>query len=140
MPDLRASVVVPSFNRCSRLERLLRGLDRLSVSSPPFEVVLAVDGSTDATGQMLQSLRVTYPLQVLVGENRGPAAARNRAIDAAGGEVVIFLDDDVEPREELIQRHLEVHRQDPAVAVIGPMLPPADLNLSPWLRWEAAMM
>jgi GT2 family glycosyltransferase len=140
LSDPSVSIIVPSFNRCSRLERLLRRLDREPARNPPLEVVLAVDGSTDGTRDMLESLRVGYRLMVLVADNRGAAAARNRAIDAAHGQLVIFLDDDVEPADGLIQRHVEIHRRDSAAAVIGPMLPPSDMRLSPWLRWEAAMM
>jgi GT2 family glycosyltransferase len=137
--DPTASIIVPSFNRCSRLERLLRRLDRAAPGAP-FEVVVAVDGSTDGTRQMLGSLQVRYPLQILFGDNRGPAAARNRAMQAAGGDVVVFLDDDVEPVDGLIERHLEIHRRDPAAAVIGPMVPPTDTTLPPWLRWDAAIL
>lgn len=137
---LTTSIVVPTFNRSSRLERLLRRLDELHAAGDRFETVVSVDGSSDGTPEMLAKLRVGYPLTVVMGENGGPCAARNRGMNAASGEVILFLDDDVTPRDGLIERHLAIHRRDPQAAVIGPMLPPAGVTMPPWLAFEAAMM
>jgi len=140
MGGLTTSIVVPTFNRASRLERLLRRLDELHAAGDRFETVVSVDGSTDGTAEMLAALRVRYPLRVVLGDNAGPCAARNRGMTAASGEIIIFLDDDVSPRDGLIERHLAIHRRDSQAAVIGPMLPPAGGVMPPWLRFEAAMM
>lgn len=138
MAELSASVIVPTFNRRRLLQRLLACLDEACVAGARFEVVVAVDGSTDGTGEMLESLPTRYPLRIVPGENRGPAAARNRAMTAATGEVLIFLDDDVQPVDGLIERHLAIHRRDPRAAVIGPMLASSNARMPPWLCWEAA--
>jgi GT2 family glycosyltransferase len=138
VPDLTASIIVPTFNRRALLQRLLARLEEAHVGGQPFEVVVAVDGATDGTGEMLEALRTRYPLRILHGENRGPAAARNRAMKAATGEVLIFLDDDVQPVDGMIERHLAIHRRDARAAVIGPMVAPSDAGMPPWLAWEAA--
>jgi len=137
---LTATLVVPSFNRKERLRRLLVELEREHLAGSSFDVVVAVDGSTDGTLAMLAELRLVYPLHIVSQANAGPAAARNHAIEHASGEVLIFLDDDVLPVTGLIERHLAVHRCDPRVVVMGPMLPPPQRRLPPWLRWEAAML
>src|SRR3712207_6085184 len=89
--DPSATIVIPTFNRRDRLLRLLRSLSRASRISPSFEAVVVVDGSTDGTAETLATLCPEYPLRVLSQPNRGPAAARNRAIAAASGDVLIFL-------------------------------------------------
>lgn len=139
-PSLSASVVIPTYNRRARLERLLRALEDEYVAGPRFEVVVVVDGATDGTEAMLAALRPSYPLRVLPQPNRGPAAARNRGVAAAAGDVLVFLDDDVWPTPGLIARHLAVHAHDPAAVVTGPMLAPPGLKLAPWLAWEAAAL
>jgi GT2 family glycosyltransferase len=134
------SIVIPTYNRRDRLKRLLNTLERLHAASPEFEVIVVVDGSTDGTVEMLSELRPTYSMQVLAQANRGPAAARNRAMAAAGGEVLLFLDDDVTPESGLIARHLAMHEREDDAVVIGPMRAPGDSRMAPWLQWEAAML
>src|SRR5437879_5627579 len=77
---LATSIVIPTFNRRSRLQRLLFELEQQRASGIPFEVVVVVDGADDGSIEMLQMLRPAYPLRVLSQPNAGPAAARNRGI------------------------------------------------------------
>jgi GT2 family glycosyltransferase len=135
-----ASVIVPTFARRDRLARLLDSLEATFARSPRFEVIVVVDGSTDGTSEMLARLRPTYPLTVRSQDNRGPSAARNRAIETASGDVLIFLDDDVAAGENLVARHLEVHEADDRAVVIGRMAPWPGLASPAWLRWEAGTL
>ncbi len=135
--SLSVSVVVPTFNRRSRLARLLAGLDHLPEAAPTLEVLVSVDGSTDGTVEFVRQQRPRYRLCVIELPNRGPAAARNAAIAAATGDVLLFLDDDVVPTIPLIAEHLDRHRREERVAVIGPMVAPPSVRLPAWLRWEA---
>lgn len=132
-----ASIVVTTYNRRSSLERLCAALLGQFHATPVFELVVTVDGSIDGTLELLASCGRSMPVQVLKQERQGPAAGRNRAIAAARGDCLIFLDDDVVPRPGLIEGHLEAHRRERAVVAIGPMLPPGDRVLPAWLRWEA---
>lgn len=134
------SVIVPTYNRRNRLQRLLQTLEQVRPQVSQFEVVVAVDGANDGTREMLAAIESAYPLRVVEQANQGPAAARNNAISVASGEVLLFLDDDVVPAPGLIERHLEVHARDSQAVVIGAMLAPPGLSLTPWLRWEAAMV
>ena len=134
------SLIVPTHNRRELLARLLTGLERQHARGARFEVVVAVDGSTDGTDEMLAGLRTAYPLRVVSHAHGGAAAARNAAIAAASGDVLLFVDDDVIPQDGLIERHLAVHSRDPLAVVAGRMAPPPDHELPVWLAWEAAVI
>ena len=135
---MRVSVVVPTYNRCNSLRRLLLALVRQTTDD--FEVVVVDDGSSDGTPEMVRDLHVGYALRTVTQANAGPAAARNRGVQEARSELVLFLDDDVVPIPELIELHLAVHGANPRTVVIGPMVPPPNWSRPAWIRWEEEML
>ena len=144
MSHLFLSVVIPTFNRKDSLHKTLDGLARQTYPTGQFEAVVVSDGSTDGTDEMLTAYARTspYPLRVICQSNGGPARARNHGIQHAAGDVVVFLDDDVEPSPELLAVHAAHHAGQENTVVIAPMLPdPALLWREPvWIAWEHAML
>lgn len=139
---LSISVVMPSYNRCDRLEKVLQHIAKQAYSAELVEVVVCLDGCSDNSAAMLRRLQADYPMRLVIIEQpqSGPAAARNRAIQAASNEIVLFLDDDVFPVPELFRAHVEHHRQHNDVVIIGPMQPPDNFERPFWVRWEEAML
>ena len=136
----RISVVLPTFNRRVRLERVLAGLDRQTEPAERFEVVIVDDGSSDDTQAWLaRNSARKYHVNSLQQANSGPAKARNTAIASARGEYVLFLDDDVEPTQDLIREHLRWHEAEPGVVVIGPLASLPSYG-QPWVAWEQAKL
>ena len=87
------SVIVPCFNA----ERYLRVcLESLKAQrTPQIEMIFIDDGSTDATGAILDAFARTEPrAQVLHIQNSGVSAARNRGISLATGRYIAFVDAD----------------------------------------------
>ena len=85
------TVVVPTYNRAAYLDETLRSI--LAQTSPPDEVIVVDDGSTDDTPAVCarQAGMVRYIRQ----ENSGlPAVARNRGIAEAKGTWIAFCDSD----------------------------------------------
>lgn len=135
------SVVLPTYNRLNRLKQVLAGLSNQDYPCSDFEVIVIADGCRDGTVAYMRSLKTPLRLTLLVHENSGVAAARNRGLAQAGGEVVLFLDDDVAPTPRLIAEHMRLHAERPAeLVVLGPMLIPADFALSSWVLWEQRML
>lgn len=86
------SVVVPSFNRCDCVLRLLGDLRRQQ--GVEFEVVVVDDCSPDGTPERV---RAEFPeVRLFVNEaNGGPCVTRNRGILEAKGDLIVGLDSDV---------------------------------------------
>jgi GT2 family glycosyltransferase len=135
------SVVIPTYNRLGQLQRVLAALERQSVGSDAFEVIVVSDGSTDGSDEYLRCQPTRLRLTPVFQANSGVATARNAGVARAAGELILFLDDDVVPGPTLIAEHLAVHAAEGEnVVVLGPMLTPTDFAMSPWVRWEQAML
>lgn len=115
----KGSVIIPTHERRDSLERALRAFCRQTAPPESFEVVIALDGSTDGTAEMLAAIELPFALQVVEGTKRGRAAARNAALAVAAGELAILLDDDMEPSPELVAEHLARHREGTRTCVLG---------------------
>lgn len=84
------SVIIPAFNRRDFLREALRSV--FDQTSPPLEVLVVDDGSTDGTAATVES---EFPAaRILSQPNQGPSAARNLGIRSARGEWLAFLDSD----------------------------------------------
>jgi glycosyltransferase involved in cell wall biosynthesis len=141
MTDPTVSIVIPTYNRCARLGEVLEALARQTVSRSDFEVVVVSDGSTDRTDDYLRDVDVPYSMVVLRQANAGPASARNAGATRARGRVLLFVDDDVVARPQLVEEHIRAHEKHGDLAVvIGPMLTPPDCRLPAVVRWEQAML
>jgi glycosyltransferase involved in cell wall biosynthesis len=117
---MRVSVVMPTFNKAPLLRRTLAGLAKQDLAADRFEVVVVDDGSEDETPRLLEAERAPFALRVVRGEkNRGRAAARNRGLEAVSGDLVVFLDDDMEVVPAFLAAHVALHERRPRVAGIG---------------------
>jgi glycosyltransferase involved in cell wall biosynthesis len=131
------SVVTPTFNRLTRLGRVLAALERQTIPADRFEVIVVNDGSSDGTEAWLARHRAPFQLRCITTTNGGPARARNTGIEAATGELVVFVDDDVEPSTVLLEEHLRSHREAGNLVVMGP-LQSLPHYAQPWIAWEQA--
>lgn len=105
------SVVIPTYNRSGLVLRALRSV--LSQSMQDLEVLVVDDGSTDDTAAAVTALddpRVRYLQQ----HNAGVAAARNRGIREARGQLLALLDSDDEWSPDKLARQLACLRESPA--------------------------
>lgn len=90
------SIVVPTCNRVHYLSLCLASLHREKEAIPHVEVVVVDDGSSDNVKEQNRQLCAGYCVRYIpCRHNRGMAVARNVGIQAARGEWVVFIDDDV---------------------------------------------
>jgi glycosyltransferase involved in cell wall biosynthesis len=108
---LKISVIVTTYNWPNALRCVLDALVAQKTTHP-FEIIVADDGSGTETAQMIRDLKnqVSIPILHIWHTNEGfrAAAIRNKAILAAEGDYIIFLDGDCIPRLNFITRHVEL--------------------------------
>ncbi|HEY6759985.1 MAG TPA: glycosyltransferase family A protein [Baekduia sp.] len=89
----RASVVMPAYDAARTVGAAIDSA--LAQTVAELEVLVVDDGSRDGTAGVVRERAARDPrVRLLEQSNAGPSAARNRAIDAARGDVVVFLDSD----------------------------------------------
>jgi glycosyltransferase involved in cell wall biosynthesis len=112
------SVILPVFNAEQFLWEALESISRQTFTD--FEVIAVDDGSTDTSGLILEKKAAEDPrFSVISQQNRGGAAARNRAIEQAQAPLIALMDaDDIAVPERLALQvaYLEAH---PEVGVLG---------------------
>ena len=92
------SVIIPVFNGERFLTEALNSV--LSQAYPNLELICVDDGSTDGSREIIE--RAPGKIRYLRQENSGPAAARNRGLEIANGDIVAFQDaDDIWPPRKL---------------------------------------
>jgi glycosyltransferase involved in cell wall biosynthesis len=111
--SLTISCVIPAYNAERYLERSLRSVFEQSL--PPHEIIVIDDGSDDATAEILA--RYGDRLRVLHQDNTGPAAARNRGIETAAGELICFQDADDEWHREKLAKQMALLAAHPETDV-----------------------
>jgi GT2 family glycosyltransferase len=109
-PAPEISVIVPTAGRPEAITRLLRGLAAQTLGPERFEVIVTDDGTQPPVAPALEQLRLPFRLDVRWQPRRGPAAARNRAIERARAPILLILNDDAGPPPDLLGRHLAAQR------------------------------
>jgi glycosyltransferase involved in cell wall biosynthesis len=127
----RFSLVIPTFRRREVVLGNVAALERQSERD--FEAIVVVDGSDDGSAEALRSLRVSFSLSVIEQENSGAAQARNTGAEAASGEILFTLDDDMRAAPEMLSEHDRSHRAG-ADVVLGdmPIDPASPSNMLSW--------
>jgi glycosyltransferase involved in cell wall biosynthesis len=95
----RVSVVMPAYNAAWCIAAAVSSV--LWQTYRDVELVVVDDGSSDGTADLVRAF--DGPVTVVTQENAGVGAARNRGIEAAGGELITFLDAD----DIAFARHVE---------------------------------
>ncbi len=115
-----ASVIIPMYNAHEDLGDLLEAL--ANQSSPPLEVILVDDGSTDGSMERARTWvesHPDFPLRILSQENQGPAKARNYGAEESSGEILLFTDSDCLPDQGWVEGMVAPFEDPSVVGVQG---------------------
>jgi GT2 family glycosyltransferase len=119
MSSPQISLVVPTYQRRESVRRLLEALEWQTIQPGVFEVLVVIDGSSDGTDDLIAATKASYPLRAICQPNLGRAAACNSGIRSAQGELVVLLDDDMEPGTGFLSAHWHAHQGQKRLGVVG---------------------
>lgn len=142
MSDLPTfSVIFPTYNRAVVVKETIRRL--LAQDYPPgsYEII-AVDNSTDETPTVVEELAAESreaggpEVRLLSSAERLPAVKRNRGLYLAGGDLVLFVNDDVWFAPDALYQHAQTHKaHDGPVAVLGSCVQSPAMPRTPFVEF-----
>ena len=111
---MNISVIIPTYNRASTIERAIQSV--LDQSFPALEIVVVEDASTDNTPEILEQYADKIRI-ITNGSNRGVSFSRNAGIQNARGDWIAFLDSDDEWIPAKLERQKQFHEAHPTLLI-----------------------
>jgi len=106
---VKLSLVIPTYGRRDFLKRALASLAKQK-DAPEFEALIIEDGADPGMSDFVQTIAPPFAHRVLVNPvSRGRAATRNTGIALAEGDVIVFLDGDMEVVPGFLAAHAAAH-------------------------------
>ncbi|TSD66995.1 glycosyltransferase [Inquilinus sp. KBS0705] len=90
------SIIISTYNRASYLEDTIKSVLEALVNRDDFELLIIDNNSTDSTKTVIESFLKNLSVRYIAEYNQGLSHARNRGIKESIGDVLVFLDDDLE--------------------------------------------
>lgn len=109
--NMKCSLIVPAYNAEKTIVSCLESALNQSISRDEYEIIVVDDGSTDKTSEIVKK----YPVRLIQQKNQGPASARNKGANEAGGDILIFTDSDCELDSDFIKRIISPIEQCPEI-------------------------
>lgn len=132
---MKISVVVCTYNRAALLSQAITSLENISYPIESFEIIIVDNNSTDSTKSIVQKHKGESSCNIrYIFENcQGLSFARNKGIMSAKGEIVVFVDDDIEPAPDWLNEIISGFDSPEIVAVGGPIRPLWPREKPDWL-------
>ena len=105
---VKISVVIPTYNEQNSIEACLASLAKQTIAKK-MEIIVVDDGSTDGSEFKIQKAKLQFKIQNLIllkQGHGGPGEARNLGASKASGEVMVFVDADMEFEPDFVEKLL----------------------------------
>ncbi|MDA7861674.1 glycosyltransferase [Mariniblastus sp.] len=122
-------IAICTWNRRELLANALASLCQMRVPAGVTIKVIVVDNnSTDGTSEFLKEFVSTVgdgiSFEILKESKQGHTVCRNRAIESATGDLILWTDDDIIAAENWLEQYLEFVKDDPASSFWGSVIEP----------------
>jgi glycosyltransferase involved in cell wall biosynthesis len=121
------SIIIPTFNRSIQLEKTLFSLMSSKVDCSIFEVIVVDNGSKDFTKEIVDKYIKLYnniEIRYFYDDVPGLLTGRHRGAKESKGDILTFIDDDVQVSPNWISTIIEVMINNPKISLLtGPCLP-----------------
>jgi glycosyltransferase involved in cell wall biosynthesis len=113
------SFVIPTRDRAAQLSACMTALGNIQPVEAEWEIIVVDDGSIVPVSGLDTEGRAWKSSRILRESGHGPAAARNAGARSAKGGILIFIDDDCRPQENILAELQEIYSSRPHALVGG---------------------
>jgi glucosyl-dolichyl phosphate glucuronosyltransferase len=132
------SIIIPTLNRASLLELAIKTFCQQNLLPNQFEILVIDNGSTDNTKNIIETAINEFPfhqIHYIYEPEPGLLSGRHRGALEAKGEILTFVDDDIEADPHWLQA-IQSSFTDPTVQLVGGRnLPKYEVEPPEWLEW-----
>ncbi len=132
-----ASVIMCTYNRDKYIYNVLKSIADNKISTDQYEIVLVNNNSNDNTEAECNRFTNDYPnvkFRYFIERNQGLSYARNRGIQEAQGDILVYVDDDALINDEYLQTYIQFLESHPEIdAAGGPILPKYETEEPSWM-------
>ena len=126
---MKASVVISVYNCEDIIDKTIPKILEQNFPIDKFEIIIVNDGSTDNSHDLLKKYNHHKNLKIINHkENRGRCASRNSGIKQAKGNIVIFLDCDIEIDKDFVLFHVSFHENENIIGLLSNVIPNVSKN------------
>ena len=118
IPDI--TVIIATYNRGEILRQTLESMTHLNRSGLTVDFVVVDNNSSDHTKEVIKSFTDKLPIRYLFESHPGKNCALNKALNEVPlGKLVVFTDDDVNPRKDWLKSVVSASQRWPQYSVFG---------------------
>jgi glycosyltransferase involved in cell wall biosynthesis len=132
------SIIIPTMNRASSLKLAIQSFCQQDFPIDQYEILVVDNGSTDNTKEITETAIATYPshqIHYIYEPEPGLLSGRHRGALEAQGDILTFVDDDIEADPNWLQA-IHSSFDDPTVQLVGGRnLPKYETDPPEWLDW-----
>ncbi|MEW4430056.1 MULTISPECIES: glycosyltransferase [Paenibacillus] len=121
---MRASVAICTHNRGHDTMQAVDSILKGESDYMTYEILVIDNRSTDNTKELFESLNFPEHVRYIFEPQLGLSYARNRAIEEAKGEFVMFLDDDALAASTWVDEVIKIFDMDPDIGCVGGKIVP----------------
>lgn len=147
--SLQISVVIATRDRAASVVRLVTQLGAQTIDPGAVEIIVVDDGSEQPVSPLLAQVQIGAALRGCRIPWSGQAAARHCGAEMAQGDILVFLDDDMQVAPGFLEAQIARHAAGPNRVVLGRITPDPDIARMPLFeryharqldRWRQAVL
>ncbi|MCZ7623552.1 MAG: glycosyltransferase family 2 protein [Candidatus Kuenenia sp.] len=133
---MNASIIIPTRNRSKWLTSAIQSFAEQDFPSSQYEIIVVDNGSTDNTGEITEraALLNKNNIRYIYEPEPGLLSGRHRGMSEAKGEILVFVDDDIEAVNGWLSAIMAELKDESVHMVGGPSLHMYEVDPPQWVE------
>jgi glycosyltransferase involved in cell wall biosynthesis len=129
------SVITATYNRQKKLQEIVKALSQQTLSANEYEVIVVDDGSPEPI-KIPDDSRPKNLKLIRFEKNQERSVARSTGVEAAQGEILVFVDDDLILKNDFLENHLKAQAEWEKLLGIGKIILPPEKLVDPGILFR----